>query len=158
MICNRLELCRLELVPQEAGIPQWRRELIGSQADRERILEGIPGEMANYGYSQTECFRLRLALEEALVNAHKHGHQEDWSKSVTLRYCVSARGVVAQVEDQGRGFNPERVPDPLAPENIERPSGRGLFLMRSFLSGVCHNEQGNCICLCQHRSPLQRRE
>jgi serine/threonine-protein kinase RsbW len=108
--------------------------------------------MSRYGYSETECFRVHLSLEEAIVNAHKHGNRRDWGKSITLRYHVSAEGVVAQVEDEGPGFNPESVPDPLAPENLERPSGRGLLLMRSYLSGVCHNQQGNCICLCKHRN------
>lgn len=153
MICSRLEMCRLELVPHEVGLPLWRREAIESPADMERILEAIPAEMANYRYSETDQYRVHLALEEAIVNAHKHGHHRDWSKSVVVRYYVSADGVVAQVEDQGPGFDPQLVPDPLAPENLERPSGRGSLLMRSYLSGVCHNEPGNCICLCQHRSP-----
>ena len=151
MICSRLEACRLELVPHEVGVPLWRRQVIASFADMDRILEVIPAEMSRYGYSETECFRVHLSLEEAIVNAHKHGHEGDWGKSITLRYHVSADGVVAQVEDQGPGFNQQSVPDPLAPENLERPSGRGLLLMRSYLSGVCHNEQGNCICLCKHR-------
>jgi serine/threonine-protein kinase RsbW len=147
-------MCQLELVPREVGIPLWRREAIKSLADLERLLEVIPAEMADYGYSETQQFRVHLALEEAMVNAHKHGNQRDWSKSITVRYHVSTDGVVAQVEDQGPGFDPQLVPDPLAPENLERPSGRGLLLMRSYLSGVCHNEPGNCICLCKHRSPL----
>ena len=69
---------------------------------------------------------------------------------ITLRYHVNENGVVAEVEDQGVGFDPAQVPDPLAPENLERPSGRGLLLMRAYMSQVCHNEQGNCVCLCRH--------
>src|SRR5690348_4315998 len=133
-MCTRLEMCRLELVPRELGIPLWRWKAIESLADLERFLETIPAAMANYGYSETEQFRVHLALEEAIVNAHKHGNQRDWSKSITVRYHVGADGVVAQVEDQGAGFDPHLVPDPLAPENLERPSGRGLLLMRSYLS------------------------
>ncbi len=153
-MCERLEMCRLELVPRELGIPLWRWEAIESLADMERFLETIPAEMADFGYSETEQFRVHLALEEAIVNAHKHGNQRDWSKSISIRYHISANGVVAQVKDQGPGFDPDLVLDPLAPENLERPSGRGLLLMRSYLSGVCHNEPGNCICLCKHRSPF----
>ena len=151
MICNQLEKCRLELVPHELSVPLWRWEEIHSLADLNRFLEVIPAEMVNYGYSAKDLFRVHLALEEAIVNAHKHGHQGDWSKSVVVRFSLSADGVVVQVEDQGPGFDPHSVPDPLARENLERPSGRGLLLMRSYLSGVCHNEQGNCICLCKHR-------
>jgi len=58
---------------------------------------------------------------------------------------------VAQVEDRGAGFDPALVPDPLAPENLLKPGGRGLLLMRHYLTGVCHNERGNCVCLCRHR-------
>ena len=133
MICSRLEACRLELVPHEVGVPLWRREAIASLADLDRILDAIPAEMSRYGYSETECFRVHLSLEEAIVNAHKHGNRRDWGKSITLRYHVSAEGVVAQVEDEGPGFNPESVPDPLAPENLMRTSGRGIFLIRSFM-------------------------
>ncbi len=57
--------------------------------------------------------------------------------------------MVVEIEDQGLGFDPGEVADPLAPENLERPSGRGLLLMRTYMSNVCHNEQGNCICLCK---------
>lgn len=158
MICKRLEMCRLELVPHESSVPLWRWEVIHSLTDLNRFLEAIPREMVNYGYSAKDLFRVHLALEEAIVNAYKHGHQGDWSKAVTVRYCVSADGLVAQVEDQGPGFDPHSVPDPLAPEYLERPSGRGLLLMRSYLSGVCHNEQGNCVCLCKHRSSSPRPE
>ena len=51
--------------------------------------------------------------------------------------------VLAEVEDEGPGFKPEEVPDPLALENLERSSGRGLFLMRSYMTWVRHNERGN---------------
>jgi serine/threonine-protein kinase RsbW len=93
--------------------------------------------------------RLHLALEEAVINAQKHGHQGDWAKPITIRYHVNEKGVVAEIEDQGSGFDPEQVPDPLAPENLERPSGRGLLLMETYMSNVCHNVQGNCLCLCK---------
>lgn len=152
MICSRLELCQMDLVPLEWDQTMWRQEVVESLADMERILEEIPAAMMNSGYSDRECFRVRLSLEEAIVNAHKHGNKRDWSKEIIVRYFVGPDGVVAQVDDEGPGFDPVLVPDPLAPENLERPSGRGLLLMRSYLSGVCHNEQGNRICLCKHRS------
>ena len=152
MICSQLEMCPMDLVPQERGQPMWRRVGVESLADMERILEEIPAEMVNYGYSETDCFHVCLSLEEAIINAHKHGNQRDWSKAIIVRYFVGADGVVAQVDDKGPGFDPDLVPDPLAPENLERPSGPGLLLMRSFLSAICHNERGNRICLCKRRS------
>ena len=144
-------VCRQDLVPHVGEIALWQRETVQSVADIERILDLITAAArATVGFSEKETFRLRLALEEALVNAHKHGHQGDWSKPIALRYHVSPNGVVTEIEDQGIGFDPAEIPDPSAPENLERPSGRGLFLMRAYMSQVCHNEQGNCICLCRH--------
>lgn len=153
MICQSLEMCRQDLVPHENGEPQFRQELVESPGDMERILDEISVQMKQLGYSESEEFRVHLALEEAIVNAHKHGNERNWNKALIVRYHVSPGGVVAQVDDEGPGFDPESVPNPLAPENLERPSGRGLFLMRTYLSGVCHNERGNRICLCKHRPP-----
>jgi serine/threonine-protein kinase RsbW len=117
----------------------------------EQAIETVTAAaMATAGFSETEMLRLRLALDEALTNAHKHGHQGDWSKPITLLYSVNENGVVAQIEDQGAGFDPTEVPDPIARENLERDSGRGLFLMRTYMSSVCHNAEGNCVCLCKH--------
>jgi serine/threonine-protein kinase RsbW len=148
---NRIEACRQEIVPDDEGAKAWRREVVLSVADIARVVKGVADAMIADDYPEEELYRVHLALEEALVNAHKHGHGGDWDKPVVVRYHVGSDGVVVQVEDKGRGFNPALVPDPLAPENLERPSGRGLLIMRTFLSGVCHSEQGNTICLCKHR-------
>jgi serine/threonine-protein kinase RsbW len=122
---------------------------VQSVEDIERVIGTITAAaIATAGFSHKDTMRLHLALEEALVNAHKHGHQGDWSKPITLRYHVNENGVVAQIENQGEEFDPGLVPDASDPENLERPTGRGLFLMRASLSHVCHDEQGNCICLC----------
>jgi serine/threonine-protein kinase RsbW len=104
------------------------------------------------GFSGQEVFGVRLALHEAITNAAEHGHQGDWTKPITVRYYVSADSVGAVVDDRGEGFDPEQVPDPTALENLERESGRGLFLMRRFMSKVCHNQQGNAVCFCKTRS------
>lgn len=148
MFHRKGSVCRQELVSHEGGVALWQKVTVQSVEDIEHVIQTIAAALASAGFSEKDIFRLHLALEEALVNAHKHGHQGDWSKPITFRYHVNENGVVAEIEDQGLGFDPEQVPDPLAPENLERPSGRGLYLMRTYLSNVCHNEQGNCICLC----------
>ena len=151
MLQRQGSVCRQELVPQAGEVGLWQEATVQSAADIERALGAVTAAAAaTVGFSEKETLRLRLALEEALVNAHKHAHQGDWAKPITLRFHVNENGVVAEIEDQGVGFDPAQVPDPLAPENLERPSGRGLFLMRTYMSQVCHNEQGNCLCLCKH--------
>lgn len=121
-----------------------REEILPAIEEILRLLEAA-------SYSTRESFAVRLSLEEALVNAIKHGHKDDPSKDVQLRYHVAADYLLVEIEDQGAGFKREDVPDPLAPENLERPCGRGLLLMQNFMSWVCFNDAGNCVTLCRRR-------
>jgi serine/threonine-protein kinase RsbW len=104
--------------------------------------------MRDAGYAEGERFAVQLSLEEAIINANKHAHQGDWQRPIVVRHRVNEQRVVTQVQDQGTGFEPNEVPDPLDLENLDRTSGRGLFLMQSLMSRVCHNAEGNCVCLC----------
>ena len=90
--------------------------------------------LQSLGYSKETLHGVRLALEEALVNAIKHGNQMDQSKRVHVRYCIGAKSFAIEIRDEGPGFDPEDVPDPTAPENLERPCGRGLLLMRHYMT------------------------
>jgi serine/threonine-protein kinase RsbW len=94
---------------------------------------------------------VRLGLEEALVNAVRHGNRGDPRKRVRVRYRVAPQEVWAEVEDEGPGFDPGAVPDPTGPERLERPGGRGLLLMRHYLSSVSYNERGNAVTLRKRR-------
>jgi serine/threonine-protein kinase RsbW len=146
----RLETCEQRVVPREAGSKVWLRDRVHSFTDIARLIRIITSAMTEAGFSEDDVYWAHLGLKEALINANKHGHQGDWAKPIEIRYHVSAAGVVAEIEDQGPGFEPSQVPDPLSVENMDRSTGRGLLLMRSTLSGVCHNQQGNCVCLCIH--------
>jgi len=97
------------------------------------------------GYSEESVFAIRLALEEAVVNGFKHGNANRPGATVDLAWAVDQTRVEIVVEDQGRGFNPGVVPDPREPENLEKPSGRGLMLMRAFMTIVEHNDKGNKV-------------
>ena len=115
------------------------------------MIEEIAATLDEVGYSSKEIFGIRLALEEALVNAIKHGHKGDPSKEVHLRYQVTRDRFIAEIEDEGPGFDPDAVPDPLAPENLECPCGRGLVLMRHYMTWVRFNKAGNRVTLCRLR-------
>lgn len=106
------------------------------------------------GYSDRDAFGIRLALEEALVNAIRHGNRLDARKKVHVSLRVNPQEVWIAVEDAGAGFTPEDVPDPTLPENIGRFHGRGLMLMRHFMTHVEYSETGNRVELCKHRSEL----
>jgi serine/threonine-protein kinase RsbW len=123
-----------------------------SAADALPVLDIVAAEMAAAGYPEQDRIGFRLALEEALVNAIRHGNRGDPSRRVRVRLQVGPDRVLAEVEDEGEGFGPARVPDPRAPENLGRPGGRGLQLMRHYTSWLRYNRLGNCVTLCKERS------
>jgi serine/threonine-protein kinase RsbW len=130
---------------------QWTIRTFRSFNEMLAQLDSLIAQLEELGYADRELFGVRLALEEAMVNALKHGHKGDDSREVVLRYRLCAQSIMAEVEDQGSGFNPDAVPDPRAPENLQRPSGRGLLLMRRYMSWVRHNPRGNRVTLCRYR-------
>ena len=96
-----------------------------------------------------------MALEEALVNAIKHGNQLDRAKSVRVNYHVSPDRFDVQITDEGPGFDPVDVPDPTAPENIERPCGRGLLLMRHYMTEVAYHDRGRTVRMAKVRNGVK---
>ena len=102
--------------------------------------------------SKAARFNLRVALSEALSNAIVYGNGLDPSKSVDVRIEVADRGIAVHVCDQGAGFNPAAVPDPTLPDRLERPDGRGLFLIRQLVDDVSFNDRGNSICMILRRA------
>jgi serine/threonine-protein kinase RsbW len=98
-------------------------------------------------FPEADLFAIKLALEEALVNAVKHGNKLDPGKKVKVNYHISDQRADIAIEDQGRGFNPAELPDPTADENLEMCSGRGILLMRSYRTAVVFNPQGNKVTL-----------
>lgn len=88
------------------------------------------------GTSEDINFGIDMAVREAVTNAVLHGNKEDEAKSVELQVTTSPEAVEILVHDQGSGFTPEAVPDPTAPENILKTSGRGIFFMRNFMDEV----------------------
>ncbi|MEO1533990.1 MAG: ATP-binding protein [Planctomycetota bacterium] len=111
-----------------------------------RLGEQFVREAGEAGYSEASCFAVRLALEEAVVNAFRHGHKDVADDvPVELVYDIHADRIEISIEDAGPGFDPAKVPDPTAPENITKTSGRGLLLIRSYMTEVRHTSAGNRI-------------
>jgi len=108
-----------------------------------RSEDRIMAELARCRYTADVTFAIKLALEEALTNAVKHGNNNDASKQLVLRYSVTPERTVIMVRDEGVGFSPTRVPDPTADENLERPNGRGIMLMQAYMTRVHFNKAGN---------------
>jgi len=116
------------------------------------ILEKIAAWMKVYGYPAKDVFAVTLAVHEATSNAFRHGNRGDSSKPVSISYLVTQDDVLIRVQDEGRGFDPEQVADPSHPENIDRPGGRGLMLMRAYCHWICFAPPGNRVTFSRRRS------
>lgn len=116
------------------------------------VQEEILSLLEKYGYSDRDLFGVKLALEEAIVNAIKHGNQFDPDKTVHILCEVTTEQVSIVIEDQGPGFDPSDVPDPTDEENLDKPSGRGLMLMRAFMTAIEYNASGNRVQMQKARS------
>jgi len=121
-------------------------------AEARRVQEEIAEALQSARYGERDIFHIRLALEEALVNAIKHGNQLDQTKQVTVWYSVSPERFDVRITDEGPGFDPSDVPDPTLPENIERFCGRGLLLIRNFMTAVEYQGKGNVVVMCKLRN------
>lgn len=118
-----------------------------------QFLEELLHNLSENGWPEEDTFGVHLATEEALMNAIKHGNQRDESKFVSFSYKVSPISLWLEVADEGLGFDPEAVPDPTLDENLEVPSGRGLMLMRTFMTSVTYNAKGNQVTMTKERTP-----
>jgi len=132
--------------PREVGPSSTVDVVIPCDPAEARVVqEQIERLLRAHHASEKEIFGIRLALEEALVNAIKHGNQMDRSKKVTVVSVVHAERIEIHITDEGSGFDPGDVPDPTAVENIERPCGRGLMLMRHYMTEVSFSGRGNSV-------------
>jgi serine/threonine-protein kinase RsbW len=108
-----------------------------SSLDSVNRVEHTAEEMARKaGMEDDEVFRVAMAVREAAVNAVLHGNAYDPEKQITASFEQTADSLVISIADQGKGLDPDTLPDPLAPENLLRGSGRGIFLIRSFMDEV----------------------
>lgn len=123
-----------------------------------RIVHQVLDQLKLFEYADRFVFDVHMALEEAIVNAIKHGNQLDPAKQVHIICSISRQLVQFEVEDEGPGFCEEDVPDPTDPENWEKPSGRGLLLMRSYMDSVEFNDSGNRVVMKKHRPPVAEAE
>lgn len=104
----------------------------------------VAAAMEALNYPRASVFAVRVAIEEAMSNAFNHGHRTlPAGTPIILEYHAEADRVAVAIEDQGPGYVPNAVPDPTLDENLERTSGRGLFLIRAYMSEVRHNARGN---------------
>ena len=122
------------------------RDIRGDRMEVEKAEEELMHAIDRFDYPEACRFAVRLAFEEAVSNAIRHGHAtESEDALIGLQVSVSSDHVEMSVQDQGPGFDPKAIPDPTLEENLSKPTGRGILLIRAYMSGVEFNEQGNRI-------------
>lgn len=104
-----------------------------SVSEVESAADQLAGEA---GLGDDERFHVTMAIREAAVNAVLHGNDYDPSRHIAVGLENTGKDLVFTIADEGRGFIPDTVPDPLAPENLLRGTGRGIFLIRSLMDEV----------------------
>ena len=119
-------------------------------------VEAVADKLAEEaGLDEDTRFHVTMAVREAAVNAVLHGNDYDPSKLITVSFENTGASLVFTIADQGKGLDPDTLPDPLAPENLLRGTGRGIFLIRSFMDEV-HFRQlhpGTELTLIKHLAP-----
>lgn len=115
-------------------------------------IEPLLTRLHDEAWDDRDVFGVHLAVEEALVNAIKHGNHEDVGKSVQIEYRTTDDCVQIEIADEGPGFDPSVIPDPTTDELVDQPNGRGIMLMRSFMSRVEFSATGNRVLLEKCRS------
>lgn len=120
-------------------------------AEGQKVQERIVTLMEQHEFPPRDVFGMRLALEEALVNAIKHGNELSPEKAVRIECTLTEESVRVVIEDEGEGFDANDVPDPRDDENLEKPGGRGIMLMRAFMDRIEYNDVGNQLTLEKRR-------
>ena len=117
----------------------------GSRLGYLDLIQDLSDRIARMvGFDEESLFWIGMSLREAVTNAIQHGNGLEESKRVGVRFLMSPERLVISVCDQGKGFDINELPDPLASENLLRPSGRGVFYIRSFMDEVKYSLSPGC--------------
>ena len=106
------------------------------------VQSAIISSIEKYGFHKDSVFSIKLALEEAMINAIKHGNKLDPAKKVHVEARIDPRQAEIIIEDEGPGFDRSKVPDPTLEENLCKCSGRGILLIESYMSSAKWTKHG----------------
>jgi serine/threonine-protein kinase RsbW len=150
-MAGQLKSLRRNGLGQDLAVGTWRETGVRTTEEVIGAADAVIAAMTRLGYGTADLLGMRLALEEALLNALEHGRRGQASKAVLLSYQVKTDGVVAEVRDHGSGFDPNRYADPADNGPLERGQACGLRIMRRHTNWVRFNRRGNCVTLCKYR-------
>lgn len=108
------------------------------------------------GFDEEAAYWINMAVRESVANAVEHGNKYDTQKTVDIRFTIGTDALRVSIRDYGEGFDPTSLPDPLDPNNILNPAGRGILYMRTFMDSVeyvRHPEGGMLVTMSKRRAP-----
>ncbi|MEW6358542.1 MAG: SpoIIE family protein phosphatase [Planctomycetota bacterium] len=147
-IDDDVTMIAMQVVPREAMSERF--VLMTDPKEIQAVETVIRKAMERRGFGERDLFAVKLAIEEAIINAMKHGNQMDRHKQVVVDFSMNDNGITLEVEDEGPGFNPDQVPDPTSDENLELPHGRGIVLMRAYMDEISYNGKGNRVVMTKY--------
>ena len=109
------------------------------------VIDQLLAALRRAQWNEHEIFGVHLAVEEAVVNAIRHGNRLDENKFVRVNFRLTTERLRVEIADEGNGFDPHKLPDPTDSENLECPCGRGVLLMRNYMNRVEFNDRGNHV-------------
>jgi serine/threonine-protein kinase RsbW len=139
---------------EQPGADAWRLvvNLPSERGSNRQVTDQLLEQLGVHGWPPADIFAIHLAAEEAIVNAIVHGNKLDPTKKVHVECEISTAVVRISISDEGAGFDPASVPDCTVEERLEAPSGRGVMLMKSFMTSIEYNAAGIAVVLLKHRS------
>ncbi|MFZ4638496.1 MAG: ATP-binding protein [Pirellulales bacterium] len=139
---------------EQPGADAWRLvvNLPSERGSNRQVTDQLLEQLGVHGWPPADIFAIHLAAEEAIVNAIVHGNKLDPTKKVHVECEISTAVVRISISDEGAGFDPASVPDCTVDERLEAPGGRGVMLMKSFMTSIEYNARGNAVVLLKHRS------
>jgi serine/threonine-protein kinase RsbW len=139
------------------GADAWRKstDLPSERGASRLVMDELLEQLGLHGWSPSDIFAIHLAAEEAIVNAIIHGNKLDPAKRVHVSCLVSPELVRIEVADEGPGFDPASVPDCTLDERLDVPTGRGVMLMRTFMTRIEYNDKGNRVLMEKKHAPAE---
>lgn len=139
---------------EQPGADAWRLvvNLPSERGSNRQVTDQLLEQLGVHGWPPADIFAIHLAAEEAIVNAIVHGNKLDPTKKVHVECEISTAVVRILISDEGAGFDPASVPDCTVDERLEAPGGRGVMLMKSFMTSIEYNATGNAVVLLKRRS------
>jgi serine/threonine-protein kinase RsbW len=116
------------------------------------LCREILQEAKSNHFSRDDLFGIHLSIEEAMINAVRHGNNDDPLKKVHVSYTITPSIFDISIEDEGSGFRPAAVPDPRCGENLYKATGRGVLLMKAYMDSVEYNQAGNRVHMIKHKA------